>query len=72
MVFWLARGHHDGAMPAAIRSLLTNFILILFSFWQISLLDVPEQKKSMMTALTTNILRDDSDKVSLLTLAEYA
>ncbi|XP_010672494.2 probable GTP-binding protein OBGC2 isoform X1 [Beta vulgaris subsp. vulgaris] len=32
----------------------------------ISLLDVPEQKKSMMTALTTNILRDDSDKVLVL------
>uniref|UniRef100_A0A803LKF6 GTP-binding protein OBGC2 n=1 Tax=Chenopodium quinoa TaxID=63459 RepID=A0A803LKF6_CHEQI len=29
----------------------------------ISLLEMPEQKKSMMAALTTNILRDDSDKV---------
>ncbi|XP_021759880.1 probable GTP-binding protein OBGC2 [Chenopodium quinoa] len=32
----------------------------------ISLLEMPEQKKSMMAALTTNILRDDSDKVLVL------
>lgn len=32
----------------------------------ISLLELPEQKKRMMTALTTNIMRDDSDKVLVL------
>lgn len=34
--------------------------------WQISLLDMPEHRKKKMMEMTTNVMRDDSDKVGIL------
>ena len=31
--------------------------------WQISLIESPERRKKRLMALTTNVMRDDSDKV---------
>lgn len=32
-------------------------------FWQISLVETPERGRKKLMSLTTNVMRDDSDKV---------
>ena len=44
------------------------FLIISHSFclFQISLLEMPEHRRKILMALTTNVMRDKSDKVKLL------
>lgn len=37
--------------------------VILLVFWQISLVETPERGRKKLMSLTTNVMRDDSDKV---------
>lgn len=39
------------------------FVIINTGFPQISLLEMPEHQRKKMMSLTTNIMRDDTDKV---------
>lgn len=50
---------------SVLSTFLFNFYLALLGFWQISLLEMPEHRRKKMMALTTNIMRDDSDKVMI-------
>lgn len=38
---------------------------VMFGFVQMSLVEMPERSKKKLMALTTNVMRDDSDKVKL-------
>lgn len=37
-------------------------------FWQISLVEIPEHRRKKLMALTTNVMRDDTDKVNIVLL----
>jgi hypothetical protein len=38
---------------------------------QISLLEMPEYRRKKLMALTTNVMRDDSDKVNMVLLTFF-
>lgn len=46
-------------------------ISFLFCSWQISLLEMPEHRRKKMTS-TTNVMRDDSDKVEIKCFMPYS
>lgn len=57
-------------LPLLFKHTLELLILVfnltyLLYLWQISLLEIPEHKRKKMTNLTTNVMRDENDKVSM-------
>lgn len=47
------------------------FVLIIvhsFCLWQVSLLEMPEHRRKKLMALTSNVMRDEGDKVNLVIL----